>query len=563
MTRSILLVLVSVALFYSCHKPGNKLSKYIPKDAYVVFDFNTKSVMDKASKANISFDSLARALNDEKSDSSIQKAINKWNDIKNSGLDLDQPIYGFVKTGGSIMAGQSSTNGFVFALKDASAFEKYLKNEKPLGEIKKGENYSYLALGDDYIAGWNDDVVIIAQKHAGASSPGTYATGEGTLTQQMLTTLFAQKESESINNATGFPEMEKQNGDMAFFINSENQPVNPILGMTKLSDISKGSYVVGAANFDDGQITFSIKSHSGQAMTDLMKKYPYRPINTEMLDRYPSQIEAFLIASFNPKLISGLFKYLGVDALITSGLQQEGLSFSLDDIVNTFKGDIAVIGSDFGITTKTISSYGGYKLPQPVTTTIPQYKLLVNATVGDKASYDKVAGNLAQKGWMVQQNGQYIIPAMNTAGFEFKVTDKNLYIASTPELLQQYESGTSNKSNLPADISNEIKGKACAFYFNINQVLQVVPQPNSEEDRTVLEQSKATFKDILATFDVPGGAETSGKMVLRLMNDKENSLAAMTRYIVEVAKMEQNLKGKDIELSMPDSTAIPPPPPSK
>ena len=89
MTRIVLLVLVAASLFTSCHKSGGKQTKYIPKDAYVVFKVNNKSILEKISKANISFDSLEKVFSDGPNYTSIKQAANKWEDIKNSGQHLN------------------------------------------------------------------------------------------------------------------------------------------------------------------------------------------------------------------------------------------------------------------------------------------------------------------------------------------------------------------------------------------------------------------------------------------------------------------------------------------
>ncbi len=555
MMRIVMLVLVSASFLTSCHKPSGKQVKYIPKDAYVVFSVNSKNIIDKVSKANVSFDSLAKMFSDG-NDSSAQKAINKWDDLKSSGIDFDQPMYGFFKSGGSIMAGQSYATGFISVLKDAAAFEAFIKKQHPGADVKKGDNYSYYPLGNDNIAGWNDEVAIVASKHAGSDAPGTYSTGEGTLSQQMLTALFAQKESESISSAEGFSEMKNDNTDMAFFVNSVNSPGLSMLDMTKMSDLTKGSYVTGTANFEDGQIAVSYSGHTSDAMADLLKKYPFRSIDMSVIDKYPAQIEGLMAMSFDPQFIPAVLKYSGMDALTNQGLQQTGLNITLDDIIKAFKGDFAFIGSDFGMETKTISEYGGTKLPQPVTSKVPSYKLLVNAAIADKTSYDKMAMALASKNIMVLQNGQYVFPQMSP--FVMKTTDKNLYIASSADILQQYETGTP-KANLPADVHDMIKGKVGAFYFDINKILQVIP--TTAGDQGSLDTAKATFKDFVFTADNLEGKKNTGNMLLRFVNNKENSLVTLLHFSIAERKMEMERRKNNsgMEGMMRDSTATPGP----
>jgi len=557
--RYILVVVVAAALINGCSKPGPKQTKYIPKDAYVVVGFNGKNIFEKIGKANISFDSVARALSND--DSSITKAVGRFNDLKNSGVDFNEEAFFFVKNTSGIMTGQSQSIGVVAALKDVSAFEKFIKKQNLLAEIKKGDNYSYLPLGDDYIAGWNDNVMIIAMRHAGTSSPGSYATGEGTLSQQMLTALFAQKESESIASVDGFNDVAKENADMMFFATSAlNQGSMSFLDMTKLADLTKGAYSTGTANFEDGKIVASFTSHNSDAMADLLKKYPSKTINLDMLDKYPSTVNAFAVASFDAQVIPGVLKYAGMDALANQSMQQAGLSFTLDDVVKAFKGDFAIVASDFGVTQKTMTEYGGIKLPQPVTTTLPTYKILFNAAIGDKASYDKVVSGLTAKGIMTEQNGQYVFGNMNDmGGIVMKSTGKNFYVATDNDLITQYDAGTSGKTGITSDIHDKIKGQAFALYFDINSILKVIPAEGNRG--AALDTAKTTFKDFLMTAGNFDGKTSKGLMELRLLNDKENSLVTFARFLISEGRMdkERRMNGM-MSLDTLKDEPLPPPP---
>ncbi len=538
MTRFILLLTITAFLFTSCNKPANTLAKYIPKDANIVFELNTKSMLDKLSSANISFDSLARVLSDEGDSSQTNISLEE---LRNSGIDTAEAAFGFVKNSSSIMAGQSTSGGMVAALKNAAAFEALLKKKKPAGEIKKADNYSYLALGDDFIAGWTDNVVIIAQKHGGSSAPGTYATGEGTLTQQMLTALFAQKESESILSVDGFKDVLKQNADLAFYTSSSNMQSITALGISKLGDLTDGSYTTGTVTFENGKITASFNAHLGNAMADLVKKYPMHAIDVSMLDKYPGQIQGFVIGSLNPKLFPAVFQYVGFDGVANTMLQQQlGLNLTISDIFQAIKGDFAIAVSDIGFTKKTVTEMGGYKLPQPVTTNVPSYKVIANFAI-DKDGYNKVTGVLAQKGVLTQQNGQYQSSMLNSLGLSMSATDNNLYISTSADLIKQYESASGNASNLPADIHDKLKGKVFAMYADI-QTLSGKMQ-SGEKDSTA-----PTFKDVIVTADNLNDKTSTGNAEIRLLNNNENSLVTLLRYSIKQAQIR---KMRKMDMSAP------------
>lgn len=546
--------------FTSCHKPAGKQAKYIPKDAYMVFSLNTKSVVDKINKGGYSADSLVAMFADNSD--SAKKAMDKYQELKNSGIDFDQPATGYFKMGGSIMAGQSFAAAGIVSLKSTSDFEAFLKKENPGKDIKKGSNYSYMVLDNSGVAGWNDEVAIFAGKgnanrpnamddNAAAPAPGPAQA------QEMLATMFALKESESISTVKGFDEMAKKAADMSFFVNSEGVPANPMISMSKLSDLIKGSYAIGTADFEDGKIAVSFISHPSPAMADLMKKYPSRAIDLGMVDKYPGNVQAFMAGAIDPGFLPAIVQYLGFDALANQYLQQGGLTITIADIFKAFKGDFAVVGGDFGLEKKTITEMGGYKLPEPTTTETPTFKLITNFTI-DKANYDKVAAALAAKGILVQQNGQYVIPGM-TGGYTMNTTDKNLYIASGADVLQQYIAGT-GKNNLPGEVKDKIKGKAFAVYIDINGLISVIPASDTSKQAS-RDNAKATFKYMLAVADRGDSKETTANFDLVMVNSKDNSLVTLIRYVNAQSKIEKANRarfdmgsGVDTTATMPDTT---------
>src|SRR3954464_5158979 len=104
MTRIIHYSFFFIGIFFiatSCKKAVPDQIKYIPKDAGFVFDLNWKSLSEKASKANINWDSIFRSVAESDGDSSVAKAKKRFDDFMHSGIDTERNIFVFVKTGGS------------------------------------------------------------------------------------------------------------------------------------------------------------------------------------------------------------------------------------------------------------------------------------------------------------------------------------------------------------------------------------------------------------------------------------------------------------------------------
>lgn len=508
----------------SCKKSVPDQTKYIPKDAMFVFDMDWKSLSEKAAKGNISWDSLFKSVADEDAnDSAIAKGRKMMEDFKNSGVDMESNLFFFLKIGGSMMSGQSATGGIVAGMKDVAMFETYIKKQPGVGEIKKESNYSYITVENDFFVGWNKDVVILSGSGMQGNAPAsaTYSTPA-----QTLSALFSQKEDESVSAIPEFRDLMSEKADMLIWTNSGTMMnAVPLLGLTKFADLLKDSYGAGAINFEEGKLVGSFKSYSGKALADIWKKYAGPTVNMDMINQYPTPLTGFTAFSFNPEIIKEIIKFGGMEATANQYMQEMG--FTLDDITKAFKGDFAIAFSDFGVK-ETENEYGGmkFKSRQPVG------KLIFNATIGDKAAYDKIVTKLAEMGEMEMKNGQYVPKGMGDY-LTWNMNGKNLVVATDTDLMQQYLAAKGNAA-VPSDIASQSKGKSVAFYFDINKILQSIP-PDSAYVATS-ESAKATFKNVIVTSDNFNGKYVGSNFELRTMNDKENSLVTLVKFIAQAAK---------------------------
>jgi hypothetical protein len=328
---------------------------------------------------------------------------------------------------------------------------------------------------------------------------------------------------------------------MILFVNSANYPGLSVLNMTKLSDLFTDSYITATLNFEDGEIRANATSYPNKALAALLTKYPSKAINTDFLFKYPSaQIDGFASYNLNPQLVIALVKFAGADGVANQGLSGSGFDFTIDDIAKAFNGDFNMVFSDFSMQQKSVDDNGEYKLPQPMVSNQPSYKYIFTAGIGDKVIFNKMLSALVAKGGITGENGNYSIPS-NATPVTIKVTDNAVFIASDADVLQSYLAGTA-KANIAADVKDNIKGNAAAFYVDVNKILQAVPEDTSS--RLIMEDAKATFKDIIATGTVFDGTAAKGTFELRTFNDKENSLYTLVRFFANTAKFEKEQKKK-------------------
>ena len=541
--RSGAFLMVIVLFVSSCSKSVPKQTKYIPKDASAVFSINPKNIFEKLDNNHVNLDSIMKAAT--AADTSMRWTMD---DIKNAGIDLTTDVYFFVQQAGSIMSGQNTVVGFTGAMHSTSDFEAFLKRKMPAVQIKKENSYSYALLKDGFVAGWNDDVALIAKASSYNTQGGSAGTDESGASQKALATYFTQKEDASIASVDAFKDGAKEKADMLLFSSSNSAMASiPMLGMSKASDLLKDLYSVSTFNFEDGKVVMDSKSYTNKMLADTLKDYAGPKVDMDMVNKYPGVVNGFAVFSFNPKLITAILNIAGVTATANQGLQS--LGFTIDDVTRAFKGDFAVIVSGFGMEEKASPEMPEYKYKQPVA------KVLVNAAIGDKASYDKIVKALAAKDIMVLKDGQYIFKEIaegKADGFVMSTDAKNLIIASDAALLQQYKGGT-GKITLPSGVADKAKGNALSFYADIASILNAMPPDTT--DQSMMNTAKQTFKDAFVSSENISGNTIKGHLEVRLVNEKENSLATLTRYFGTLANAMEKMKET---AGMEDGTISPP-----
>lgn len=517
---TLLLLSVVVVLFAACRKSGPKQIKYIPKSASVIFATNAKKLSDKLEDSKVSVDSLLKSI--LTSTGMVPSEVEKWNSMKDAGIDWQSDVFGFVDVKSSIMSGSSTAYGVVAAVSSTSKLEDFLKKQKPGLEVKKATGgYSEVALQDGVLLGWNNDVCIIA------GVKGASAAGKENASAQ-LATLFTLKEDESAASVEKFKEFAKTKADAFLWTNSEGSfnSASPLMGMSKAGDLMADSYNGIEINFENGKVKADVTSYSGKALTDLVKKYPSENVDLNLVTVYPSDnITGFIAVNINPGLIVEILHYAGLDALANNLLKE--LGFTIEDVLKSFKGDVAFVYSDLAVTEKT--DFG-------VTHKATGGKFIVAAKVGDKASYTKVLGALASKNYLVQQGAVYTVasPVAGTQAITFE--PGGIYYASDATLLEQYKSGKS-KAAVPEKVLSEGKGKSILLYADLDKIFAGSPV-NDSISQLEVNQAKVTFKQIFFVGDnySSGKGKAYGELVTG--NDKENSLATILKFAKEVSALE-------------------------
>lgn len=549
--RLCLLLLLSAALITSCKKSVPKQTKYIPKNAVFVATINTKSLQTKLMKNQATIENIIRSISG--SDTAINKGKQEWEDIKNSGVDLDENFYVAVVNKGGGMGSSPGTivTSVVGGLKDAGKLEAYIKKKDPTSEVRKEKEYSYATIHGDNMVAWGTDVVVM-MSYQKSFSPGNMqydsATGSYNLgsspnaTNDMkleLASAFNLKEDQSVASIPEFRDLMQEKSDASMWVNSSSSVENFPIPLPKVRELFSSSFTAAKVNFEDGKITMTSRSYYSSALKDILKKYSGPTADLTLVENYPSDnVNAFALFSFNPDFINELVKYLEVGGMVDSYLtKMMGSNYTLKEALRAIKGDFAVVVSDLAAkpaSDRNAGMRGGQ---------MPNLKMIVNIPVGDKVQMNRLMDKLVEMQMLVKTNNQYrLTPNMQQTGFQLIVDDKNLFIASDENVLNQYKA-KSKKANINANVMGDFKSKSGVAYINIESILNGINTSPNAPGNNVLPKARETFKDLEMYTDNFNGKYIEGYGELRFKNEKENSLTSLLSFFETASKYVKTTPG--------------------
>lgn len=547
--KQLLVISIVAVVLYSCSKKTPTETKYIPKDASAVVVVNPKSLEDKLKSGNLTLDSFINRI-ERTGDTMNAKDKKMFNDFKNSGVSFEDNIYFFMTQKGKLMENTTNTYTVLGILKDEAKFEKYVKENEAMKEVKieKENNFSYAATDKDAALAWNKEVVMFTyyQKYEKTTydSLGNYKMPNNTQNKQDLKEqvkkYFNLPETERITTVSYFNDMFKEKADMYMFGTSagtlaylSSMPLN----IPKLNDLLKDNYAITYANFEDGKVVAKSSYFTNPLMSNILKKYAGPTINTAVLEKYPSQnMNGFMQFAFNPEILNAVVKELEVSGMIDQALAQQGLTTS--DVLKALKGEINLFVSDFSLTIKDVPmpSYYGGSAGGTYKKQVPNAKVLLSATVGDKTAFTNIMQKAIENKLVEKTATGYTAgPLLKMFNIVLSVEGDNLIVSSDEGIYKDFVAGTS-KSNISSDVLNLVKGKAGAGYVNINSIVTAALKGTSDSAGTkILNLVNNSLKDGYFTSDNFDGKTMKSDMQLRMVNEKQNSLVTLMNMITDIA----------------------------
>ncbi len=539
-------IVLFTVLIASCSKKSN-LGKMVPKEAAMIIEFNTKSLLSK-----VSWDEIKNTqwYNELMSDSAIPVTSKAFiNDPAKTGIDVKSNIVFFILKPNN--AGQAVVEG---SLKDSKAFSDFVKSMLPNAPVTKEGELNMLKT-DTSVIGWNDErfAFITSSDYRkfqrdslndSSFSPIPLAPVSPDTLVSVCKRLFSLNDDNSLYKNEKFAKLIDEEGDIHFWLNTNelskgSMPGMPgMAGMVKLDKFLEDNISTATINFQNGKITGTHKQYFGKELSDILKKGEGN-INTDMIKRLPSQnIAAIFSLHVTPGSILEIIKLTGLDGFINLFLSAEGIS--LDDIVRATKGDILFAVSD--VTVKNDS----LKLPG-LKDTISDYYNKTDATflfavaIGDKDAFNKLLNFSKKMGKDVPQKNSFQ-----------KMDDRYFAIGNSQDAVNKYFAGTQINPDFLSKISNHPMGS----FVDIQMILKALQTELTKDSvkKRYYDQNIRMWNNFYGI----GGEYKNGSLVseteVNLVDKNTNSLKQLNKYIDALSIIAREEKKKQKEEWTRDST---------
>ncbi|HSC53938.1 MAG TPA: DUF4836 family protein [Phnomibacter sp.] len=539
-------------LLSACSSKGPDYTRYIPKSSAYVVALDVKSMMIKLDEDSLTIENMLEVLKDENNKADYTKALEVWTQFKDAGIDFENKVLvavpDFNYTSGDI------SFQVVAGVKDAAKLEAFVSKQPNAPKVKKDGDLSIVDLSSGVAIGWNKKAVMIVGKQ---STPSYSMMDEGdtaTVTQipgaeglqADIKKYFDLKKEESIASVKEATDLIAEKADIGIFTSNTatsevGGPGSMLTKMPKIKELLDGVYSTTTVNFEKGKVVVNGKTYAGKKLAELLSKYTGPVADMSLIERYPSNnINGIFAFSFKPETVPALLKETGFDAFVNMMLAEGGTT--IEDIAKAFKGDFAVIFSDFAMKVQEAGKDASYRSIEP------EAKLLFAARIGDKAAFDKLIA-LAEKTGEVRRVGNKLVMVQNMGDGQAITTIKpppfvagienGLFIVSSDSAVYANYVAGKTSANISATAQAAIKNQSSGFYLNIPAMLNSIPDnifdTTEVHPKNILNRSREVFGEMYfntANFD---GKKIDSKGELTILTGK-NSLPQLVRYLMFVAE---------------------------
>ena len=528
----LLLVLLTSALV-SCKNYTPKEALLIPKDALAVVTLDAYSLRDQLKADGITIDTILSKIFERDSNGKRDRKV--IDDLRsNAGINWKEKIHFFVVRKKAADNSDITIMNVLASISDSSKLSSFIKmsDYSSNKNIQKEKDFSYLVNKDNMLLAWDKEHIIAMfynhplKPYYDTVNMKFIVPEKVNNTKQMLETatkLFTQSEDESIVSVKGFNEMFKTKAE-GYVFSSTNNILSNLTSMPfqlpKLEELLNGNYLAATLSFENGKIVANATVFTNPMLSGILAKYAGPTVNLSLLENYPSKnINAIMMASFNPSIFEGTLKQLEVEGLLNEFLKKSGINSG--DLYGALKGDIAVIVSDLGFNVNEPQKRIG--------------KIIMNIPIGKKESFKKLMDKAVEMGTVQKKGDEYRgSDLIKTMGLFMVANDQNFIIASDSIIYTEYINKT-KKSVINQEALNYFKGKSTVIYVDIANTLNSFIKDSTTNFYNSLSTAKKTVKDLIGSSENYSSGSIKSVMELRMQNEKQNSLVTLVSLFTNIA----------------------------
>ncbi|MCK5856720.1 MAG: DUF4836 family protein [Bacteroidales bacterium] len=536
-----------IMLLASCSSPKSDLTA-TPSDAGFVMVVDGKTLSEKGGVDDITesafYEKMIKEIpSDEMADFKQFEYIFK--DSKESGIGVNDEFMLFVK-----MENSQPIIGLNFKVLDRSKvdalFQKVVEKEEAEVEIVSEDGMNYIIDPDkEAVIIWNDAQLLV---YAQVESPSEniLATAKG---------LLKQSASESILSNSVYNEFYKNKKDVSVWFNYDLflknlAPAQQMMIASQLPFSMEGTYFYGYADFQKGKVVVEYESVLNDDMQEWMKKYQIinDDFDTDVLKMMPKTSYAnmeFSISLINYyHLFVDMYKEKQVDTEMYTAQVEKEIGMTIDEVLESFSGEMAMSLHGIEMKEKTSMSYG-------IDEETGEFKMEEKTSMQPNPKYSAVIKFTNDKIWELMEtraselglqktNGYYSIPQIDLL---IAYVNSTMLITNDSSLLAEVIANGSVEPNLK---STEVTSYLNKFptYMEIDMDLdnyQDELKDMLKQEGDVLSPKLMEALNTYKRLQIMPTSTTSAVMILELKDDSKNSLEIIINNMTEaVSELSQN-----------------------
>ena len=547
-TRVIAAICLSALIFTACNSVPDHM-RYIPKDAVLVTGINLRSLGKKIAWNMITGSKLFKEMQKRVPQKTGDDAISG---IDKAGIDVMNTFYVYLKSGKTSTGGNKVTATALVPLSDAAQWEAYILKVFPQGEIKQHGDIRELSMGNNMLAGWNKNTLIVLSLIANTPDYASMMNGDPSATMAPpaapdmvaeLDTAFAVSKGNTIKGNANFDKLQKEGHDLSMWINYDQimsqymaESVAARMGGVSLSNtLWKGTAFACGFDFKKGKITGDMTYYTPAEMSEVYKELGSTSADKDMLERMPkSNLDMMMSLHLSPKGIKSLLEKTGFLGLANIGLSAENMN--VDDVLDAFTGDMAVTVCDLSVQDATPAQDPNVEMMMPKTAGSICYVLKINK----KENFMKLFELVKRQGMQPIANGYYApLTAQDT--FFVLMNDKYAVAGNKYVNVNGMLQGTFKGDKVSDVVSSQVYGHPFAMFLDIQQAIRNInlSKTMTGNDSTIYAESKKLVSNIsLNGGDFKDNSITS-HMEVNFTNTDENSIIALLDFGMRMSDATQ------------------------